>query len=861
MKTLCLLLLFIAVLSSKGTGQTQLLDLTFNPNDKGFGYGDGLSTTNEYLGQIVEQPDGKVIIAGGFTSFNNIAAGSILRLDVDGDIDQSFVTGSGFSLDETGQQHHSAGVGSLALTTGGKIIAGGWFNIYNGVSVPPLVQLYPNGTLDNAFVSRINQVITPDKYVSELHLDNENRILVAMASLSLPSNTRIIRLYPSGELDTTFQEIILDEVGLNKNEIHVLYIQNDGKILIGGSATHILGSDKHRLARINEDGTLDTTFRPVLPGPGIFFSFEPSVYAIVEQDDGRIIIGVGGFGQHLIQRLNSDGSHDTTFQTGVGFDPLFTLVTDIEELTDGRLVVVGQFRSYNAVSRNKIVVIHPDGTLDANADPGAGFSPQSAFVADVAELRNGKLILSGNFCCYQNYRVNMGLIRLRHDLSWDHTFINETGANCRVKLITPLDNGNILIGGTFSKYNGELRHRLARLLPDGAVDPSFVPPDLQARTISALATQSNNRVLIAYENMITSAQTIRNLIRTLPNGQPDGSFNTGSGFNQRVTSIVVQNDDKIIVAGEFTKFNDTTAMRIVRLHPDGAIDHTFNAGYGANMTIENMLSTGNNRILIVGRFTLYDSVQAHRIALLNPDGSHDASFSPDVNGTIVNLCKDPDGKIIIGGTFTQIGGFAINHIARLNLNGTPDTTFQSGAGFHPPTHVRLAVQLDGRIVAGGRFETYDGFPANRLARINRDGSFDTTFMIGTGANRWVRAIAVQNDGKILAGGDFTEINGIGRNRIARLFDRSPEGIRPIVTEKQKIRVYPIPAGNTISIEAPAIKGNATIRFYDMQGRIVKQLKQNIHEIPLVPTCMLLPGIYILEVSDGTRLLRTRILKN
>ena len=811
--------------------------------------------------EVIEQPDEKIIIAGEFSSYNGVAVGNIVRLDKYGKIDESFATGSGFAFTDPNPNFLEPWIDDLALTTDGKILAGGVFNSYNGVSVPPLVLLNPDGSLDTAFIARVSGAFTGAATLSALYLDSDQRILISYQIQTTTSLSRIIRLNPSGELDATFQPVVLDGVGWNR--INVIDVQADGKILIGGYATYILGSNNHRLARLNADGALDTTFHTNFPPPALVFGRTPTVWDILEQDDGKIIV-VGYFGND-ITRLNTDGSFDTTFNVGVGFsDDSFmgSEVYDIEQLIDGRFVVGGYFSNYQNVSRNDIVILHADGSLDVNADPGVGFDGmEQAAVGAIRGLQNGNIIAVGHFNHYQGFKVTNHLIRLHSNLNWDHTFNSGTGANERVSIISPSDDGKILIGGSFSMYNGEIRQRMARLLPDGEVDPAFLSPNLATKTVSALASQSDGKVLIAYAYELPSGQDAINLMRTLPNGQPDDSFITGSGFNNIVTCMVVQDDNKIIVAGQFTQYNESTAKRILRLHPDGAIDHTFDAGYGANMQIESMLITANGKILIVGQFTLYDSVAANRIALLNPDGSLDASFSVDANGTINNVAIDPDGKIIIGGRFTQIGNDSINHVARLHSDGSLDTTFQSGLGFSTPGFLRLVVQNDGKIVAGGRFVSYDGFPSPRLARINWDGSFDTTFLIGTGANHWVRALAVQNDGKILAGGDFTSINGIGRNRIARLFGPSPDGVRPVASLQKAIRVFPNPAGSDIFVETPTVRGNTTLRFYDMQGRIVMEIRQNIHETPRVHVGMLKPGMYILEVSDGTNLARTRILKN
>ncbi|HNR29006.1 MAG TPA: tail fiber domain-containing protein, partial [Candidatus Dojkabacteria bacterium] len=106
-------------------------------------------------------------------------------------------------------------------------------------------------------------------------------------------------------------------------------------------------------------------------------------------------------------------------------------------------------------------------------------------------------------------------------------------------------------------------------------------------------------------------------------------------------------------------------------------------------------------------------------------------------------------------------------IARINSDGSLDTTFNPGSGAND-TVTSLAIQTDGKIVIGGNFTTYNGTARNRIARINSDGSLDTTFDPGSGANDTVSFLAIQADGKIVIGGNFTTYNNASRGRIARL---------------------------------------------------------------------------------------------
>ncbi len=159
-------------------------------------------------------------------------------------------------------------------------------------------------------------------------------------------------------------------------------------------------------------------------------------------------------------------------------------------------------------------------------------------------------------------------------------------------------------------------------------------------------------------------------------------------------------------------------------------------------------------------------------SVLRAQTSLDA-FNPNTNGTVLAIALQPDGKIIIGGNFTNVspnGGPAVarNRLARLNPDGTFDLTFDPSAN----AEIRaLVLQPDGKIVAGGLFTTLspNGAAAvtrNRVARLNADGTLDMAF--DANVNIAVDCLALQADGKVLVGGLFTNVGVEARNRIARL---------------------------------------------------------------------------------------------
>src|SRR4030095_73808 len=139
------------------------------------------------------------------------------------------------------------------------------------------------------------------------------------------------------------------------------------------------------------------------------------------------------------------------------------------------------------------------------------------------------------------------------------------------------------------------------------------------------------------------------------------------------------------------------------------------------------------------------------------------------NGSVFTLAVQADGKILIGGDFTSFNGTSRNRFARLNSDGTLDTAFLStGTGANDQVFA-LALQSDGKVLIGGFFTTVNNTTRNRIARLNSDGTLDTTFLAtAAGANYSVRAIAVQSDGRVMIGGEFGNYNGAYRGNIARL---------------------------------------------------------------------------------------------
>jgi uncharacterized delta-60 repeat protein len=490
------------------------------------------------------------------------------------------------------------------------------------------------------------------------------------------------------------------------------------------------------------------------------------------QTDGKIIIGgeftsYNGTTRSRIARLNADGSIDANFNPVTGAD---NIVLTIAVQSNGKIIIGGKFKSYNGTSRNRIVRLNTDGSLDATFNHGTG---TSGMVSTIAVQPDGKIIIGGDFTSYNGTSRN-NIARLNADGSLEGPFNSGTGSNTAVSDIAFQADGKIIIGGVFSSYNSTSINFIARINADGSLDASFNPGTGANNSINATALQADGKIIIG-GNFTSYNSTPRNRIARLnADGSLDTTFSPSTGANRFFSTFAMQADRKIIIGWQFFDYTDTEI--IVRLNADGNLDGTFNPGTGPNGGVSTIAIQADGKIIIGGEFVSYNGTSRSKIARLNADGSLDPTFNPgtganrDNDRTAVrvdDIAIQADGKIIIGGGFTSYNGTVSNNIARLNPDGSLDATFNPGTGANDYVST-TALQSDGKIIIGGNFTSYNGTSRNKIARLNADGSLDDTFNPGTGVDNVVLTNAVQADGNILIGGHFDSYNGTHRNGIARL---------------------------------------------------------------------------------------------
>ena len=749
------LLAMMALTPVAGRAAAGDIDLSFNP-------GLGASGAAATVFAVALQADGKVVVGGTFSQAGGQARGNIVRFNADGSLDTTFLSsGVGANGD----------VFAVVVQPDGKIVICGDFTTVNGTARSRIARLNADGTLDFSFLATGSGA---NLAVNSAALKSDGKIVIGGRFSSINGATRnhIARLNSDGSLDTSF---LAAGSGIN-GDIFSLALQSDGKTVIGGFFTSVNGTARNGIARLNSDGTTDTSF--LAAGSGV----NNSVFAVAVQSDGRVVIAglftnVNGTERNGAARLNADGNLDTSFMaTGSGADaPLYALALQ----SDGKIVIGGAFTNFSGTARNGIARLNANGTVDtAFLASGSGVNN---IVRSTAIQSDGKILLGGAFTTV-NGAVRAGIARLDSIGNLDTAGVG-VGRN-DVTVLAVQSDGRILIGGTFVNFNGTARNRIARLNGDGTLDTTFLASGPGANgDVSALALQADGRIVIG--GIFTNVNGIaRNRIARLnTDGTLDTAFmSAGTGADSVVRKIAVQADNKILVAGSFTNIDGTPRNGIARLNTNGTLDNSFlSSGTGANGPVFTLAVQSDGKILIGGDFTSFNGTSRNRFARLNSDGTLDTAFlstGTGANDQVFALTLQSDGKVLIGGFFTTVNNATRSRIARLNTDGTLDAAFLATAAGANYSVRAIAVQPDGRIVIGGEFGNYNGAYRGNIARVKSDSSLDETFInFNSGANGRVNAIGLQSDGKVIVGGFFSTVNDVVRGGIARLIsDPSPNPI-------------------------------------------------------------------------------------
>jgi uncharacterized delta-60 repeat protein len=598
------------------------------------------------------------------------------------------------------------------------------------------------------------------------------RLVLAAALLVI--GTVGVRAQTPGDTDPTFGAGLAGVTTRDRTppfgvggQVNVIVPLADGRVLIGGNFIEVGGTPQIGIARLNADGSLDTTFGAGQTGvSGAVTNLQ--VYAIAVQPDGKIVIGgqflvVNGVIRGNLARLNADGTLDTSFGNGLsGVTGANSQVNAVAVQPDGKILIGGFFGTLNGSEHGAFARLNADGTLDA-AFPD--ILSAGGRVGRIALQPDGKILIGGAFSTVAGAsRGNVA--RLNTDGTIDTTFGNGlAGANSSILGLALQSDGKVIIAGLFNRVNGTLRHGVARVNADGTLDTTFgIAVNLPGQAPQSVAVQSDGKVIVGGNFNQIGGVTATNLVRLTATGTLDASFPQNLlDAGRFILAVELQDDGRVLVGGSFEQIGGVARSQMARLSAVGVVDETFVPGLGRSGLVNAITFQPDGKMLVGGDFDVLNGLPRGHVGRLNPDGTTDTTFGAvqigPTNGTMRSVALQADGKILVGGQFNQINGAARGSVARLNADGTLDTSFGNGLSGTFDTARGIGVYTilpltNGQILVGGYFGTFNGVATSCIVRLNADGSLDSTFGAGVTIFGGVRAIVSQPDGRLLVAGRF-----------------------------------------------------------------------------------------------------------
>jgi uncharacterized delta-60 repeat protein len=696
-------------------------------------------------------PDGRRYIGGGFTQVNASSVNArLVRLLADNTVDPAFAP----VLD--------GAVSFIEILSNGDIIVGGSFTTINGITVPKIARLAPDGTVDTAFIANITSPLGAYTVLIRLAVDSLDRLYI----IGLNLDGVLKRFAADGTEDTAFTANIA--AAFNSFGPSAISIAADNSVFLQGNfnVEFPSGSQAEYIVKLDASGNHQPSF------DATYYNNLSTVHAL---PDGKVLM----VATNLIRRLNSDGSDDTSFTTIANYggvygvdpsgkiygierisnseyklhrylpngmiDPVFETITEagfnawprvIKPQADGSVILLGDFTFYNGDPANRIVQLRGDQTV---VDIGTGpLLVEPGATASLSATVDGPLPLD-----FKWYRDGIAL-NDGGDFSGTNT-LNLTIANAQ-----DADEGALSLSAlnpaTGFSATSSTRDLVVLGEPEVLTDPAAqtliagssltLTVDVQAAAPYAIKWYKGASLLTDGGNI--SGATTATL--TISSATPADS-----------------GDYRAVISNSLDTVDSADATVLIIVEP-GAPVATFTTPItGTSYTgVVDTLELADGRVLVASSNTPVGG-QTRNLFLIDGNGAHDASFTLNTSSAPRKLYQQADGKILVTGSFTSVGVNNYKYIFRLNKDLTLDTAFSVNIGTSGSNYTyEAATDAAGRIYVTGEFTSFNGHQTYRIARLLSDGTVDTSF-VGN-AFSTAQALSVSDYG-VFVGGNFTNYGG------------------------------------------------------------------------------------------------------
>jgi uncharacterized delta-60 repeat protein len=405
------------------------------------------------LAKFHNLPDGKILICGFFGKIGNRTHIGLARLNADGSTDEAFRFDT-VKADEVN-------VKTLNLLADGKILIAGDFTVVGGEyvynaeqvnnvsmqSFGAVVRLNQDGSRDDSFAPFTNVF----SEISSLAFQPDGKILISGTVWNSPISTYVVRLNADGTVDAGFNRTLFKQSNADPL-IADIAVQADGKILVGGYFFQIGNLNQYKLARLNQDGTLDETF-----SYNGYYHHIDLIRKIVVQPDGKILVGGDPLGSADnapgLARFNRDGTLDAAFKWNRDLRTTYTY--DLQTLPDGKILFAGSmgFQIPGNTLPRDLYLLNRNGEVETRYN----LSQVSKFLMQA----DAKIVAQVT----DETTYTTSLKRVFPSGGTDDTFNFTFGSGGSANKLVRQTDGKILVAGNFRTINGVRQSGLARLNP------------------------------------------------------------------------------------------------------------------------------------------------------------------------------------------------------------------------------------------------------------------------------------------------------------------------------------------------------------------------------------------------------------
>lgn len=784
------------------------VDAAFNPGPRG--------TVNT----LAVQPDGKILVGGLLTAFAGQARTNLGRLNTNGTLDPSFSLGA------------NGAVYSFAIQADGRVIVGGAFSTLGTATRRGIGRFYPNGAVDAGFDLQTDGKV----YALAMQMDGGILIGGTFdtvggqpfANLARLCHTDAATNYLSltGSTATwlrtgTGPEAWRTSFSTTTNGTNWTVVGAGVRLTNGWQLTGVTlptGTTLHAQAFVNggyANGTgwfvdaycgaplLATEPAGTTNPAGTAASFSvaaipsdsPCAFRWLKQGvplvDGGNLSGSGTATLTLSNVLHaSAGNYSAVLSNAFG-----SVTSAVAALT-----VVDPFLTWQPSSQ--IGDVGANVTLSAAAAgtgplawqwwkgsasmPGRTQASLTLTNLQLSDAGNYFVTVSNQWGILTSVTAQLTVNLAARDTTFSPGVTNPATPN-GVYALAVQENGQILLGGDFLAVAGQTRNFLGRLGADGSLDRAFNPgaggPVYPA--VYGFGIRPDDSILVCGSYQTIGGASRTNIALLNADGSLNSGFSTGViGWLPFIYAMAMQADGRLMLGGYLPQFGSRPCSNVVRVNTDGTFDSSLIVDldtYSYTLAIQT-----NGAIVMGGGFTnLWEpgetpSGESHLfLARLAAAGTIDGAFHAGTDGGVYAVAVQADGKTLVGGDFWEMGYFydpglwnptPHRTLGRVYPNGTIDETFAPAVDGAIQT---IALQADGKILLGGTLsvQTTNGWLAANLARLNPDGSVDGSFNASTDGE--VDAVAIQADGKILLGGQFSSLCGQPCGALGRLNNTEP----------------------------------------------------------------------------------------